>query len=43
LTNYTFGVKEPILEKDRTVTERFQRMRDDFERYGVRKSVEGVS
>jgi len=42
LTNYTFGTKDAIFEKDKTVPARFQRMKDDFERYGMRRSVEGV-
>ena len=42
LSNYTFGTKDPQYEKDRTVETRFQRMRDDFEKYGMRRSVEGV-
>lgn len=42
LTNYTFGTKEPLFEKDPSVPARFQRMRDEFERIGMRRSVEGV-
>ena len=42
LSNYTFGTKEPMYEKDRTVEARFSRMREDFEKLGMRKSVEGV-
>ena len=42
LSNYTFGTKEPMYEKDRTVEARFSRMREDFEQYGMRHSVEGV-
>lgn len=42
LSNYTFGTKEPMYEKDRTVEARFNRMREDFEQYGMRRSVEGV-
>ena len=42
LSNYTFGTKDPQYEKDRTVETRFQRMRDDFEKFGMRRSVEGV-
>ena len=34
LSNYTFGTKDPMYEKDR--------MREDFEKYGMRRSVEGV-
>lgn len=42
LTNYTFGTKDPLFEKDPSVPARFQRMRDEFERIGMRRSVEGV-
>ncbi|XP_038068188.1 cleavage and polyadenylation specificity factor subunit 5-like [Patiria miniata] len=42
LTNYTFGTKEPLYEKDASVSARFQRMREDFEKIGTRRSVEGV-
>ncbi|XP_071745750.1 cleavage and polyadenylation specificity factor subunit 5 [Lepeophtheirus salmonis] len=42
LTNYTFGTKDPLFEKDPSVPARFQRMRDDFEKMGMRRSVEGV-
>ena len=42
LTNYTFGTKDPIFEKDPSVPARFQRMRDEFEKMGMRRSVEGV-
>lgn len=42
LTNYTFGTKEPLYEKDSSVPARFARMREDFEKIGMRRSVEGV-
>ncbi|CAE1303823.1 NUDT21 [Acanthosepion pharaonis] len=42
LTNYTFGTKEPLYEKDSSVPARFQRMREEFEKIGMRRSVEGV-
>ena len=42
LTNYTFGTKEPLFEKDTSVAARFQRMRDEFDKLGMRRSVEGV-
>lgn len=41
LTNYTFGTKEALFEKDPSVPARFQRMRDEFEKIGMRRSVEG--
>merc|ERR1711912_39927 len=42
LTNYTFGTKEPLYEKDPSVMARFQRMKEEFEKIGMRNSVEGV-
>ncbi|XP_030840757.1 cleavage and polyadenylation specificity factor subunit 5 [Strongylocentrotus purpuratus] len=42
LTNYTFGTKEPLYEKDSSVPARFQRMKDEFQKMGTRRSVEGV-
>lgn len=42
LTNYIFGTKEPLFEKDPSVPARFQRMRDEFDKIGMRRSVEGV-
>ncbi|XP_061883425.1 cleavage and polyadenylation specificity factor subunit 5 isoform X2 [Entelurus aequoreus] len=42
LTNYTFGTKEPLYEKDNSVAARFQRMRDEFDKQGMRRTVEGV-
>lgn len=42
LTHYTFGTKDPIFEKDPSVPARFQRMRDEFDKLGMRRSVEGV-
>ena len=42
MTNYTFGTKEPLYEKDPSVPARFQRMRDEFEKMGMRRSVEGI-
>ena len=42
LTNYTFGTKDPIFEKDASVPQRFQRMRQEFDKLGMRRSVEGV-
>lgn len=42
LTNYTFGTKDPLFEKDPSVPARFQRMREEFEKVGMRRSVEGI-
>lgn len=42
LTNYSFGTKEALYEKDPSVPARFKRMREEFEKMGMRRSVEGV-
>lgn len=42
LTNYTFGTKEPLYERDSSVPARFRRMREEFEKIGMRRSAEGV-
>ncbi|KAL4234923.1 Nudix hydrolase 21 [Mactra antiquata] len=42
LTNYTFGTKDPLYEKDASVPARFSRMREEFDKFGMRRSVEGV-
>lgn len=42
LSNYKFGTKDALYERDPTVAARFQRMRDDFERIGMRRSVDAV-
>ena len=42
LSNYTFGTKDPLFEKDPSVPARFQRMRDEYDKFGMRRSVDGV-
>jgi cleavage and polyadenylation specificity factor subunit 5 len=42
LTNYTFGTKDPQYEKDQSVTARFERMKEEFKKSGMRRSAEGV-
>ncbi|ELU15845.1 hypothetical protein CAPTEDRAFT_219560 [Capitella teleta] len=42
LTNYTFGTKEALYEKDASVQERFKRMRQEFADNGMRRTAEGV-
>ena len=42
LSNYAFGTKEALHEKDGSVAARLQRMRDTYEKEGQRKSVEGI-
>lgn len=39
LTNYTFGTKEPLFEKDASVPARFQRMREEFSKIGMRRYI----
>ncbi|QQP53866.1 Cleavage and polyadenylation specificity factor subunit 5, partial [Caligus rogercresseyi] len=34
--------KDPLFEKDPSVPARFQRMRDEFEKIGMRRSVDGI-
>ncbi|GMH40677.1 hypothetical protein BSKO_08581 [Bryopsis sp. KO-2023] len=42
ITNYTFGTKAPKVEKDTSVKERLERMRQKYEKEGPRFSVEGI-
>lgn len=42
LSNYTFGTKDPLYERDSSVVNRFQRMRDEFYSIGMRRSVEAI-
>ncbi|CAF1281376.1 unnamed protein product [Didymodactylos carnosus] len=42
LTNYTFGTKDALYERDSSVQARFQRMREEFQTMGMRRSVEAV-
>lgn len=42
LTNYTFGTKDAQFEKDASVQARFDRMREEFSKTGMRRTVEGV-
>ncbi|KAI6217261.1 Cleavage and polyadenylation specificity factor subunit 5 [Aphelenchoides fujianensis] len=42
LGNYTFGTKDAQSERDNSVQARFQRMRDEYETIGMRRSVDGV-
>jgi hypothetical protein len=43
LTNYTFEVKPPIPERDRSIAERFLRLRKEYVVSGMRRTVEAVS
>jgi len=42
LTNYTFGTKEPLYDKDQSIADRFARLKKEFNQNGTRRSVEGV-
>jgi len=42
LTNYTFGTKDALYDRDTNMTHRFQRMREEFDKSGKRRTVEGV-
>jgi len=42
LENYTFGMKEAMLEKDASVVARLNRMKDKYDQEGMRRTVDGV-
>ncbi|GAA5964325.1 hypothetical protein JCM21900_001844 [Sporobolomyces salmonicolor] len=42
LSNYSFATKEPQLEDEPTVNARLQRLEEDYEQYGMRRTVEGL-
>ena len=42
LEDYTFGTKEAQLEKDASVPARLSRMKEKYEKEGLRRTVEGV-
>eukprot|EP00276_Gloeochaete_wittrockiana_P001952 CAMPEP_0184676000 /NCGR_PEP_ID=MMETSP0308-20130426/88115_1 /TAXON_ID=38269 /ORGANISM="Gloeochaete witrockiana, Strain SAG 46.84" /LENGTH=110 /DNA_ID=CAMNT_0027123799 /DNA_START=27 /DNA_END=356 /DNA_ORIENTATION=+ len=42
LENYTFGIKDPQLEKDRSVPARLARFKDKYEHEGLRRTVDGI-
>jgi len=42
IDKYTFGVKEPKLEKDTSVKARLKRMKQQYQQEGIRRSVDGV-
>jgi cleavage and polyadenylation specificity factor subunit 5 len=42
LDNYSFGTKPPLLEKDATVKDRFDRMKKKYEKEGMKQTVEGI-
>uniref|UniRef100_A0A0N4ZH32 Cleavage and polyadenylation specificity factor subunit 5 n=1 Tax=Parastrongyloides trichosuri TaxID=131310 RepID=A0A0N4ZH32_PARTI len=42
LSNYTFAIKDAQSEKDSSVQARFQRMRNEYQTIGMRRSVEAV-
>ncbi|KAJ3693009.1 hypothetical protein LUZ60_012104 [Juncus effusus] len=42
LSNYTFGTKEPKMEKDTSVADRLARMKVNYNKEGMRTSVEAI-
>lgn len=42
ISNYTFGQKDAKLEKDQTVAGKMKRMKEQYEKEGMRTSVEGI-
>jgi len=42
LHTFTFGTREAMFEKDATYAARFRRMKEEFKRRGMRRSVDGV-
>lgn len=42
LENYTFGIKEPQHEKDKSVPERLARMKEKYLKEGMRRSVDCI-
>ncbi|XP_020574770.1 pre-mRNA cleavage factor Im 25 kDa subunit 2 isoform X1 [Phalaenopsis equestris] len=42
LSNYTFGMKEPKMEKDTSVADRLARMKVNYMKEGMRLSVEAI-
>eukprot|EP01132_Coremiostelium_polycephalum_P002734 gene2734-3393_t len=41
-TSYSFGIKDPVNEKDPSVTSRLTRMKETYEKEGQRKTVEAI-
>ena len=42
MENYKFGVKDPQPEEDPSVAARLNRLQNEYEKYGIRRTVEGV-
>lgn len=42
LSSYTFGTKEPKMEKDTSVADRLARMKVNYMKEGMRTSVEAI-
>ncbi|GAA5922407.1 cleavage and polyadenylation specificity factor subunit 5 [Sporobolomyces koalae] len=42
LSNYSFATKEAQVEEDPSVNARLQRLEDDYDKYGMRRTVEGL-
>ncbi|GAA5898948.1 cleavage and polyadenylation specificity factor subunit 5 [Sporobolomyces salmoneus] len=42
LSNYSFATKEAQIDEDPSVNARLQRLEDDYEKHGMRRTVEGL-
>jgi len=42
LSNYTFGTKETQPEEDPSVVARLERLKEHYERHGMRRTCEGI-
>ncbi|GAA6017889.1 hypothetical protein JCM11491_001205 [Sporobolomyces phaffii] len=42
LSNYSFATKEAQLDEDPSVNARLQRLEDDYDKHGMRRTVEGL-
>ena len=42
LSNYTFGTKEAMFDKDSSISERFARLKKEYSQTGTRRSVEAT-
>lgn len=42
LSNYTFGTKDAMFDKDTSISERFNRLKKEYSQTGTRRSVESL-
>jgi len=42
LSNYEFRTEGPLCERDPSDVARFQRMREEFDKFGMKKTVKGI-